>query len=172
MSQGQPWRQEEGMGRRAEGSDWLLAISHWSLFRRWGRIPTATSALTTRAPNCGSSSNCVATERCAMLRTLAFPRPAFMKQPAARRIRPIPSHRLQGSAANESNPAPKSPLMRTGQAVARQAWLKSRLPKDFVRHPIANTGKSVLQQQRRLHRQLAMSSQKVVHEVQRKLVGN
>src|ERR1041384_7403970 len=78
-----------------------------------------------------------------------------------------------GLATYETNGSPKCPDLSRAQTGRRLVRVDASTPENFVCHPIADSRKTPLQEERCLDRQLSMSCQKTAHDRERKLrTGN
>jgi hypothetical protein len=89
--------------------------------------------------------------------------PAAAEKPRAGRVAKIFADRAQGGARNGFYDTVEFPGFRRAQVAGGTARMNSSLPKDFVRHPIADPGKAALQEQHGLDGGAGMPGEKCAH---------
>jgi hypothetical protein len=89
--------------------------------------------------------------------------PTLVEQPTTRGIRKVDGDPFHGLAADPSNSVPQGGSGIFIQSARQALRVQPSAPEDFVRHPIAHTGKSVLQEQSSLERQSGVAPEKPDH---------
>ena len=89
--------------------------------------------------------------------TYPAPGPSFVEKPASGRIGIIFGDDGQSPAADPAQNSPQSAQLLPVDAAGWDAWMSLRPPQDFIRHPVADTGKTILEQQGALDRQPPVS---------------
>lgn len=127
--------------------------------------------LTGRTPRCRPPADRRVLEQCAMARTNAFSFPPLMDQPRLRRIGVIVPDSPHRFARDETRGASQRAELRWSQAPRAGQRRNLRTPENFISHPVAHAGKSVLQQKDRFDWRPAMTLQEIRHVACAKIIG-
>ena len=121
------------------------------------------SLLTLRTPGSRSTANCFARQHYPVTRTVPLPTPAFVKKPAAWRVRQSTGDVSNCFPADKPEFLPEIFYFGVLELPDGSLRIHSGAPKNFISHPIADARKTVLQKQGRFDRQPAMALQKCAH---------
>lgn len=119
--------------------------------------PNDSSALAVDTPRGRATANRRAAQRLPVARTLSSRRPTLVQKPATRRIGIVLTDGAECRAYDEAGVAPERAELLLVQSAAWAAGRDPGTPKNFVRHPVSNPGKSVLEKEDRLDRRAAVS---------------
>src|SRR6266700_3958594 len=134
------------------------------------------SMLTFRTPGRRAPADCGVLQRCAVTRTNPVSLPSLMDEPVPRRIGVIATQSLERSFRDELGLAQQRGALTLAQFSGGPRWMNLCPPQNLVRHPIADSGKTVLHEQNRFDRRFTMSIQELVEkrpiELRRNDFGN